>query len=213
MIIFNMDNNNILKGYSMLLYFAGSFILNEPQESCINDLASSNIFRKMPLKSDNPDYILATSFLYHINDIVETDFYEIKNDYITLFGGAGKSLAPPYESVYLSDEHLVNQKQASEVRHIYKTYGWHSSASSKIYADHLGIEMQFLNLLIEKYFNMEDGICKREIITDIRKFIRTHPGSWVPDWNRDIQKYATTNFYKGIGYLINACITDLYSLI
>jgi len=212
MIKFDVDNNNILKGYTMLMYFAGSFILNEPQESCINDLASSNIFRRMPLKSDNANYIIATSFLNHINDTGEMNYHEIKNDYLALFGGASKTLAPPYESVYLSDGHLINQKQIAEVRYIYKTYGWYSPAISKIPEDHLGIELQFLNLLIEKYFDMEDGICKKEIKTDIRKFIETHLVSWVSDWNRDIQKNASTNFYRGIGYLVTACIQDLYSI-
>lgn len=213
MIKFDVDNNNILKGYSMLLYFAGSLILNEPQENCINDLASSNIFRRMPLKSNNPDYIIATSFLYHINDTREIDYHEIKKDYLTLFGEKGKPLAPPYKSVYLSDGHLTNHKQAATLRHIYKTYGWHSPASGNIYADHLGIEVLFLNFLIEKYFDMDDGICKKEIKTDIKKFIKTHLVSWVSDWNRYIQINASSNLYKGIGYLINACITDLYSLI
>lgn len=213
MIKFDVDNDNILKGYSMLLYFAGSLILNEPQEDCINDLASSNMFWKMPLKSNNPDYIIATSFLHHINDTMEIDYHEIKNDYLTLFGEKDKPLAPPYKSVYLSDEHLTNHKQAATLKHIYKTYGWHSPACGKIHEDHLGIELLFLNLLIEKYFDMDDGICKKEIKTDIKKFIKNHLASWVSDWNRDIQKNASSNLYRGIGYLVTACISDIKSIV
>jgi len=207
------SNDDILKGYSMLLYFSGSFVLNQPQESCIHDLASSNIFKKMPLASSNPDFIMASSYLNKIDEHAHIDYEEILDDHLRLFGGLGTPTAPPYESVYLSEDHLMFQKPSLEVKRIYETYGWRSSLNGKVPEDHLGIELQFLNLLLEKYHEIEDRICHKELAIDINKFIDNHLGTWIHSWNRDLQKNAASDFYKGIGYLIVASVVDIKSII
>ena len=207
------QNGDILKGYSMLLYFAGSFILNEPSDSCIRDLASQDIFRKMPVSSKNPGFMMACSFLNSINSDSAPEFDEILADHLRLFGGGGETLAPPYESVYRSPDHLMNQESAMEVRHIYRTYGWQSSLRGIVPDDHLGIELQFLNLLLEKYSEIEDGVCHKEISSDIKKFIGNHLKPWINDWNRDVQSHAVSSFYKGIGYLVASSVQDIYHLV
>ncbi|TFH36931.1 MAG: hypothetical protein E4G95_05245 [Bacteroidia bacterium] len=213
MINYDGSNNDILKGYCMLLYFSGSFVLNQPQESCIHDLASSNIFKKMPLASSNHNFIMASAYLNKIDDRALIDYEEILNDHLRLFGGLGTPKAPPYESVYLSEEHLMFQKPMLEVKRTYETYGWRSSLNGKVPEDHLGIELQFLNLLLEKYHEIEDGICHNELATDIKKFIDQHLSKWVHLWNRDLQENAASDFYKGIGYLIVASVEDIKSII
>ena len=42
--------------------------------------------------------------------------------------------------------------------------------------------------------------------------INYHILSWVPEWNRKIQSYATTLSFKGIGNLILACSEDLFKI-
>ncbi|HUS87515.1 MAG TPA: molecular chaperone TorD family protein [Bacteroidales bacterium] len=212
MIEFDDQNNDILKGYSMLLSFSGSFILNQPQQICINDLAGSNIFRNLPVKSDNPSFILASSFLNNINSDKRVDYTQIQKDHLDLFGGSGESKAPPYESVYRSAEHLLYQEQTLQVRHIYETYGWKSTYNGTVPDDHIGIELQFLILLLDKLHKLDDSICRVELTKDLRKFISDHLIKWVPQWNRDLQKNATSNLYKGIGYLVVGSIEDLLTI-
>jgi len=213
MINFEENNSDLLKGYSMLLYFAGSFVLNEPSEDCIQDLVTEDIFKKMPVSSNNPNYILASSFLNNLNSSRELGFDRILADHLNLFGGSGTTLAPPYESYYMSKNHLLNQEQAREVNHIYRTYGWVSSLSGTIPDDHIGIELQFLNLMLEKYYELDDGACYRELSSDIKKFIELHIQPWIKDWNNDVQQNAISDFYKGIGYLVVACTQDVYHLV
>lgn len=213
MIKYDGSNDDILKGYSMLLYFSGSFILNQPQESCISELASSNIFRKMPLESSNPNFLLAASYLKKIDKHSLVNYEKILDDHLKLFGGMGSPKAPPYESVYMSDEHLMYQKQTTEVKRIYETYGWRSSLNGKVPEDHLGIELQFLNLLLEKYHEIDDSICHNELSKDINKFIDIHLITWIHQWNRNIQQHAASDFYKGIGYLVVACIEDVKTIV
>ncbi|MEZ5010497.1 MAG: molecular chaperone TorD family protein [Bacteroidales bacterium] len=213
MVKYDGTNDDILKAYSMLLYFSGSFILDQPQESCIYDLASSNIFKKMPVESSNPNFILASSYLNRIDRNAIIDYEAILNDHLKLFGGLGSPKAPPYESVYLSEEHLVFQQQTLEVRKIYESYGWRSSLNGKVPDDHLGIELQFLNLLLEKYHEIDDTICHKELATDINKFIDLHLSKWIFEWNKNLQEHARSDFYKGIGYLVIACVQDIKSIV
>lgn len=209
----NRTSNDILKGYSMLLYFSGSFILNQPLESCIYEIAGSNILKKMPVESSNPGFTMASAYLNQINSNTPVDFESILDDHLKLFGGMGTPKAPPYESVYLSEEHLMNQRQTLEVKRTYATYGWESQLTGKVPEDHLGIELQFLNLMLEKFMEIDDDACHREVASDIRRFTDTHLTPWLADWNRDLQKHARSGFYKGIGYLIVSCVEDIRSLV
>ena len=51
----NNQENNILKGYNMLLYFAGSMIMYEPSEECIVDFWTNGVLKKLPVSSSNPN--------------------------------------------------------------------------------------------------------------------------------------------------------------
>ncbi|MDZ7739727.1 MAG: molecular chaperone TorD family protein [Bacteroidales bacterium] len=206
------DNNNLYTAYNMLLSFTGSFILYEPQQGCINDLVEQNMFESLPLESDNPQFILGASYLRKINTEGSLDYEEIINDHLELFGGKGRASAPPWGSVYMSKDHTMNDKSSTEVRKIYHAYGWRSSIEGKVPDDHLGIELQFINLLLGKYPELEDEVCRKEIRTDLVKFIDKYISPWINDWNRRMQEHSVSNFYKGIGYLTVACIEDVYSL-
>ena len=206
------ENHNILKAYNMLLYFGGTMIMWDPSNECIHDFWTQGMIKSLPVSSHNPRFIKAASQLRSsIND--EASRHDrMKDDYLSLFTGTGTPLAPPYESVYKYKHHHLQGKQHDEVRVFYRSYGWESRFKNKLPDDHLGIELLFLTLMIEKYLEMDDDVSRREMRSEIRRFINTHLLSWVPQWNDDIQKSSSTMSYKGIGTLIHACIEDLYSI-
>jgi TorA maturation chaperone TorD len=203
---------NVLKGYNMLLYFAGTMIMFEPNAECLADFWTNGILKNLPVKSNNPRFIKAASLLRNSCEDKSVCISRMKDDYLALFTGLGNPLAPPYESVYRSTEHLIFDKQTTEVREFYSSYGWKSKFEGKIPDDHLGIELLFLTILIEKYLEFDDETCEKEMKNEICRFIDQHILSWVPDWNQHIQEHANTLSYKGIGTLILACIEDLYSI-
>jgi TorA maturation chaperone TorD len=204
--------SNILKGYNMLLYFAGTMIMFDPSQECIHDFWSQGILKSLPVSSRNPKFIKAASQLHRSVDEKMSNPEIMKLDYLKLFTGTGNPLAPPYESVYRSNDHLMFEKQTAEVREFYNSYGWESKFKGKIPDDHLGIELLFLTLMIEKYLEFDDEICNSEMRNEIRRFIDQHLMSWVPEWNEHVQKHAITLSYKGIGTLVLACIEDLYNI-
>jgi TorA maturation chaperone TorD len=103
-------------------------------------------------------------------------------------------------------------KQTAEVREFYQQYGWESKFKGRIPDDHLGIELLFLTLMIEKYLEFDDAACAQEMKNEIRRFLNEHILSWVPLWNENVQEHSKTLGYKGIGTLIYACIEDLYGI-
>ena len=197
----------------MLLYFAGSMIMFEPSEECIKDFWTQGILKNLPVTSSNPNFIKAASQLRE--SCVEKNLCRkmLQEVYIRLFTRQDLPLAPAYESLYIKNgDHNLNHHH-DFVTKFYDSYGWESKFRGKINDDHLGIELLFMTILIEKYLVLDDDACRIEMKGEIRRFIEQHILSWVSLWNENIQHNAKTLCYKGISTLIFACVEDLYSLL
>jgi TorA maturation chaperone TorD len=208
----NSQQHNILKGYNMLFYFAGSMIMHEPSEECITDFWTKGILKNLPVSSSNPNFVKAASQLR--DSCVDKTICGkmLREDYIRLFARQDLTLAPAYESLYRLNGIPNSSTQSVRVTEFYNSYGWESKFKGKINDDHLGIELLFLTLLIDKYLVLDDEACQGEMRKEIRRFIDHHILSWIPEWNKKVQANANTLCFKGIGTLILGCIEDLYSL-
>jgi putative dimethyl sulfoxide reductase chaperone len=204
---------NVLKGYNMLLYFAGTMIMFDPSQECIHDFWTKGILKSLPVSSDNPRFILAASQLHESVGDELSNTKMMREDYLTLFTVTGNPLAPPYESVYRNKDQSIFDRQTFEVREFYNSYGWESKFKGNIPDDHLGVELLFLTILIEKYLEFEDKACEEEMKKEIRRFIDQHILSWVPKWNAHIQEHSKTMGYKGIGTLIFAVAEDIHGIL
>jgi len=211
--VINSKQHNILKGYNMLLYFAGSMIMHEPNEECIVDFWENGILRKLPVSSSNPNFIMAASQLRD-SCIDKTGCGKImREDFIRLFSGQGRPLAPAYESLYQNNVQQNSNQDTTSVTEFYNSYGWVSKYKGKINDDHLGIELLFLTILIDKYLLLDDEACQGEMRKEIQRFINQHLLSWVNEWNEKVQANSNTLSFKGIGTLILACTEDILNLL
>ena len=201
------ENHNILKGYNLLLYFAGSMIMYEPIEECVVDFWKQGILTKLPVSSSNPNFAKAASQLRESCIDKSLCLESLNEDYNRLFASQGHALAPAFESLYTH-----NSESGQSVSGFYDSYGWKSKFKGKISDDHLGIELLFLTLLVEKYLVLDDQACVAEMRNEIRRFIDEHIFSWIRRWNSKMQEFANTLCYKGIATLIFACVEDIYSL-
>lgn len=202
------DRRNLLKGYNMLIYFAGGMIMSEPTEECVVDFLISGTLKKLPVSSSNPRFIKAAALLRDSCSDKKSCTTMLKEDYFRLFSVTGLPLAPAYESVYTKNENYTGNP-SQKVTEFYKSYGWVSGSKSKTADDHLGTELLFLTRLIDKYLQLDDDPCCCEMQKEIHRFIGQHILSWIPFWNDDIQENAHTICYKGVGTLIYACMEDL----
>lgn len=207
------NNHNILKGYNLLFYFSGSMIMHEPSEECIVDFWERGILRNLPVSSSNPTFVRAASQLRDSFSDRSAFGKLLHEDFLKLFPENPIALAPAYESKYKSDIPGISGFRSGNVTEFYDSYGWRSKFRGKIADDHLGVELLFLTLLIDKYLEIEDEACKGEMRNEIRRFLKSHILSWVPLWNADVQKHANTLAFKGIGNLILACAEDIFALL
>jgi len=207
------QQHSILKGYNMLLYFAGSMIMYEPSEECVTDFWTKGILKNLPVTSLNPNFIRAESQLRDSCSDNKTCGKRLREDFKRLFSAGDSSLAPAFETFYRNIKSPAAESQDPEVSEFYKSYGWVSKFKGKISDDHLGVELFFLTLLIEKYIVLEDDACRGEMKKEIRRFLNTHILPWITDWNKKVQANGNTLCFKGIGTLIVACTEDIYSVL
>jgi putative dimethyl sulfoxide reductase chaperone len=207
----NSQHHNILKGYNMLLYFAGSMIMYEPSEECVIDFWTNGVLKNLPVSSSNPNFIKAASQLRESCTDKNICAKLLHEDYLRLFSGNDSRLAPAYESLYGKNRDAADNEAAS-VSEFYNSYGWESKFKGIIKDDHLGVELLFLTLLIDKYLVLDDEACSGEMKNEIRRFIDQHILSWIREWNDRVQIYSNTLCFKGIGTLILACAEDILSI-
>jgi putative dimethyl sulfoxide reductase chaperone len=209
----NSNQHNILKGYNMLLYFAGSMIMYEPSEECVVDFWKNGILKNLPVSSTNPNFMKAASQLRESCSDQDLCGKMLRDDYTRLFSRLEQPLAHAYESFYRGNGRAASDFKMNNVTEFYDSYGWESRLRKKIKDDHLGMELLFLTILVEKYLDFDDEACKSEMRNEIRRFIDHHIFTWIHKWNNKIQSESNTLCYKGIGTLILACSEDIFSLL
>jgi TorA maturation chaperone TorD len=205
-------DQDILKGYNMLFYFGGSMIMHEPSKECIADFWEKGILKNLPVSSSNPNFVKAASQLKDSFADKSSFGKLLHEDWVRLFARQVPALAPAYESLYSKDTIRSSNNSFSSVSDFYKSYGWESKFKGKLDDDHLGVELLFLTLLIDKYLVLDDEASEIEMSKEIRRFISHHILSWIYEWNTKIQFYSNTLSFKGIGNLILACAEDIFEL-
>ncbi len=205
-------DKNVLKGYNMLLYFAGSMIMYKPSEECITDFWKNGTLKKLPVSSSNPNFIKAASQLRESCSDSTICGKMLQEDFTRLFARKEMPLAPLFETSYQNSKMHMPGKSFTSVSEFYNSYGWNSRFKDKINDDHLGIELLFLTILVEKYLELDDEACRIEMRKEIRRYISQHILTWIGEWNKKIQEHSNTLCYKGIGTLIYACVEDIYSI-
>lgn len=207
------QQNNILKGYNMLLFFTGTMIMYEPSEECITDFWTKGILKRLPVSSSNPTFIRAASQLRESCDDKSFCSKRLNEDYLRLFSDKENPLAPVYESKNRYNGSPAKPDYMAEVTDFYNSYGWVSKFKDKIKDDHLSVELLFLTRLIDNYISLEDNACRTEMKGEIKRFIENHLFSWLTEWNRKVQTHSNTLCYKGIGTLVLACAEDIFSIL
>ena len=143
----------------------------------------------------------------------QTDLAEAREDFNQLFVGPGSILAPPWESVYRSREHLLFDKTTQQVREQYHQFGLQFIQENNEPDDHLTIEIEFMMHLNDLCMNEQDHERLAQLILKQIYFLDEHLSQWIPLFSEKIQKTANSDLYKGAGILLSDFILfDLDSL-
>lgn len=135
---------------------------------------------------------------------------DLAADYARIFLGAGVaegSAAFPYESVYTSKERIIMQDARDQVMAIYAAKGLKKNDKSpEFYEDHICLELEFMAFLCRETQSVLDTQNESEVLSclkDQMDFLSKHLLNWARRFSADIEKYADTKFYKGIGKITN----------
>ena len=133
-------------------------------------------------------------------------------DHRDLFEGPDHVLACPYESVYLSQEHLTFEQQTLAVRAFYQRFGVEAPSLGKEPDDHIGLELSFISHLCTlglDAIEASDADAETAMIATIGDFLDQHLLRWVGGCLDRVAKHASTDFYRGLGHLTRGTVRQL----
>lgn len=135
---------------------------------------------------------------------------ELKDEYTYLMIGPGQMPAPPWESVYLSDEPVLFQENTLKVRKAYLKYDFLPANYPREADDHLALELDFMANLSFKTENLFKGRKLPEVkklLTDQKNFLDEHLGFWIGKFAEKIQNSKTHYFYPQMALLTEHLFT------
>lgn len=176
----------------------------EPAKSLLQVLRDNEIFEQFPFREDgnliDTGIKIVTGFFADKQGKDDEMTSEVRWDFTQLFVGPYALPAPAWESVYRSNEHLLYQDTAFEVRKDYLKYNFIPKNYPHEADDHIGFELDFM-------FQLSTNTDKNAL-KDSRKFLEEHLMKWIPDFSRDVQKHALTEFYRGVAVILKGFISE-----
>ena len=133
--------------------------------------------------------------LNEIDATSKTELEELLWEYTRLFIGPYKLPCPPWESVYTSPKRLMMQDAAVQVQELYEQAGL-SINTAEVMPDHIGAELNFLAVLLERTHSEINSKSKQVDMTE--KLLNEHLLTWSPDFTRDMENAAETPFYRAL---------------
>ncbi len=134
-------------------------------------------------------------------DIRET-LGEIKEDFTRLLWGPEAPLQP-YEGLYVYDEKegpVLWGKTSMSVMQAYASAGLAMQDELSYPPDHIAIEFIFVSYLMEN-----------QLVDELIEFFENHIMKWVPKFCEQLEKEASTEFFKDIARLTKEIIEADYS--
>jgi TorA maturation chaperone TorD len=189
-------------------------IQSDPQREWLQSLIDQDVFSESPLESNHPDFVAGLHLLQtwaqeSKEGISDQGLTDLKADYIRLFVGVGKTIAPPWESVHLNENRMIFQEQTLQVREWYRRFGVESENLYREPDDHIGLELAFLAHLAQlglQALEENDEIKFGQTLQAQRQFISEHPLKWAPSWCELVEENAKTDFYRGLAKIISGTL-------
>lgn len=201
---------NIMAARAFAYAFLSRSLWDEPSKEYFEVLIEDELLSSFPfidesaLIKEGVDNI--TFFLRDPNLLSQDGVEAGKGEYNRLFFGFEKELrVSPYESVNLSPDKLVFQKETMAVREAYAKYELRPKKFQREPDDHIGLELEFMQKLCEQC--LKDIRASRfhkakRVMRDQLSFLEDHLLKWAPALGQKITDTATSDFYRGAGRIL-----------
>ena len=176
-------------------YYAGP-ILEEFQE-----LGRSNPFQSLAVEAEGSQegIQLLINFFEKVPSVNTVEWKNLLEEYQRLFIGPLELPAHPWESVYLSREHIILDEHTLAVRKFYKQWGVEVVRNDP--DDHVGLELEFMAHLISKGLeDLKQGdleSLKNGLLAQ-KTFLNDHLLRWVRTYCIQLTTSTKHPFYRGI---------------
>ena len=180
------------------------FLSDSPTPQTLETLKQQGVLKEWFIHSQNESGKVGKVLWKKAHE--EEIYDEIAADYTQLFICDEESLkAPPYASYYLDQSGETYTQESDATRVMYQKFGFYMPLMKTEPSDHVAIELAFLSILLKSYE------ANKIFDEPLKFFIATHLSPWIFAWCQDVQKNAKTNFYRGIGYLLEELMDILVS--
>jgi TorA maturation chaperone TorD len=129
-----------------------------------------------------PDIIQIGHSLASYTQVEPFEFMQMCFEFNRLFVGPTSPLAPPYESVYLSQDRLVMREQTLEVRRMYQSENLMATLQGTTPDDFIATELEFAAYLLNRAsqeLSEENPAKGLEYLDFYNLFMQEHPRRWL----------------------------------
>ncbi len=204
--------DELLQAYTALFIFLGGSVSMSPDESGLPHLCDTGLLRNLPVESRNRSYEQASRLLKSPCPFKQQCHKTVSGNYEALLSFNSTSGAYPVAS-HWRDSGTTAEEHQCYLNRLYDRYGFGRGADDGFEPDHLGTEMLFVNLLIEKYLTEDDYEIREMIREDLLSFINTEMLTWLPRWAESVSLKSVTKCYTGIAGLITGGLEDVRDIL
>jgi len=212
----NTDSMNtpeeLLQAYTALFLFLGSSVSMSPGESGLPHLCDAGLLRNLPVGSTNSRFQLASRLLKSPCPLKHQCHLAVGDNYRSLLAGSSDSAAYPAASHWVNTGTSAAEHYAEQAS-LFQRYGYSRADDCGLPPDHLGIQLLFTNLLLEKYLTEDDYEIRAMIGRDIIQFINKGMLNWLPRWAEAVSDRSRTKCYTGISGLIIGGLEDIRDIV
>lgn len=174
----------------------------EPDTALLDRLTDETTAKAFSLLSADPEDALARAgaFLEKLHEKKgDPEALErIESEYMHLFVGPDKLVAPPWESVYCGEDAMLFQAITLEVRETYRSFGMQPEGYPHVADDSLALELAFMAKLAERAmedFQNGDELGLGRLLESSEDFLTKHLLKWIPRFLERLAKATTRELY------------------
>lgn len=204
--------DELLQAYTALFLFLGSSVSMSPDKSGLPHLCDSGLLRNLPVESRNEQFIMASRILRAPCQHKQQCRPTVSKNYDALMSDRLTAKAYPAATVW-KNYGKAKEEHHNSLARLYASYGYSQAEECTLEPDHLGIELLFVNLLLEKYLTEDDNEIRGMIREDLHEFIRDELLAWLPRWAAKVSEQSVTKCYTGISGLIIGGLEDISEIL
>jgi TorA maturation chaperone TorD len=203
--------------FSLAFDFLAYIFYQQPDREFLETLSNEKLLEFWPFEEEDrrieEGLILMKDY---VASLESGAMEEAQADFLQLFGGQGRLLAPPYASVYLEEEPGLFGQSTLKVRQLYSDFGLETGLKNFLPDDHLSLELSFLSYLCQKSYAHQQESHWAELVRMQQTavdFLESHFLLWLGSFATLVRENARTSFYQGAALLTSGTVEAFWKLL